>query len=446
MRDKFKKKKILSLIKTKTLYLVLQVKIAIIGYLLLRVKHHKPVVLILFSSSLLLLASSNIISAQASQWPWTFEGGNFVITSNSEDDFSPSIASSSGFKLYYLVVWYRKTPSGFDIYGTRMTKDGDILDGDGIPICTAPNDQMFPAVSWDGDNFFVVWQDHRSGKRWDIYGARVALDGQVLDPDGIPISVGRLAYDQVSPTLSFDGENYLVVWRGKRTSSVYNIYFKLVSKDGQVMSEKPIPLSQSLKDQSSPAVAFDGFNYFIVWQDKRDGDYWNIYGARVTLMGEVLDPGGFLIPKTNETGLDRWRPILSWDGTYFLVIWMVSPDANQWDLFGKRVGPYGNIIDIIDIQIQKDGINKASPAILWDGVEHLLVWEDEPEGNSKIFGSSIILGFRPLIGEKVDISLFEEIDSSAPALSGIGDTILVVWQAMSSEGIWQIYGQRLIRQ
>ncbi len=443
MRDRFKKKKILSLIKTKALYLVLQAKIAVIGYLLLRVKHLKSLIFITFCSSLLILSSSNIILAQGSQWPWTFEGEKFQITNDSGDDFSPSIASSSGFKSFYFVVWYRKTPSGFDIYGARVTKDGGILDGKEIPICTASNDQMFPAVAWDGDHFFVVWQDHRSGKRWDIYGTRVTLDGHVLNPNGIPIAIGKNSFDQISPKLSFDGENYIIVWRGKRASSLYNIYFKLVSKNGEVLSEKSLPVNSSSKDQASPAITFDGVNYFIVWQDRRDGDFWNIYGARVTPEGEVLDPEGIKIPYSEDSPLDRWRPVLSWNGEYYLVVWMVSYEINQWDLYGKRVGPIGNVIDLIDVKIQEDGVNKTSPAIFWSGEEYLLVWEEKPVGGSTIFGSSIFPDYRLLIGEKNNISPLDETDSSLPALSGIGDNTLVVWEAMGAQGYWQIYGQFL---
>ena len=45
---------------------------------------------------------------------------------------------------------------------------------------------------------------------------------------------------------------------------------------------------------ASPAIGFDGANYLIVWQDKRNGD-WDVFGSRVTPAGEVLDPAGILI-------------------------------------------------------------------------------------------------------------------------------------------------------
>jgi hypothetical protein len=43
-----------------------------------------------------------------------------------------------------------------------------------------------------------------------------------------------------------------------------------------------------------PRVAFDGTNYLVAWEDERSGSQ-DIYGARVTRGGVVLDPAGFLI-------------------------------------------------------------------------------------------------------------------------------------------------------
>jgi large repetitive protein len=410
----------------------------------------------------LFLISPNVLRAQATQWPWDLVGVNFQITDNLEGDYSPAIASNGNL---YLVVWYKKTPGGFDIYGARISRNGKVLgeEKNEILICDAVNDQMFPVVSWDGENFFVVWQDRRSGRRWDIYGARVTPDGEVLDgprvtpdgkvlqPGGIPISIGKLTHDQVAPAISFDGENYLIAWQGKRNAKTRNIYFRMVPKelpeDGLIPEENPIiQLVPSLKDQASPAVAFDGENYMIVWQDKRSGNTWDIYRARVTRSGEPLDKGGIPISPISEElkgESDKLRPVLSWDGEFFLVIWMVTK-KRKWSLEGKRLTADGKLVDIIDLSIQKDATNKAFPVVLWDGEEYLLVWEDEPEADPKIFGASVMPQYKPfVISESVQISFPDVKDPSYPAISRLGSEALVVWQGKGAGDYWQIYGQRL---
>jgi len=60
--------------------------------------------------------------------------------------------------------------------------------GMGNPVhLPAAYNQMSPSVAWDGSHFLVVWQDWRNGSSSDIYGARVSSAGAVLDTLGIPV-------------------------------------------------------------------------------------------------------------------------------------------------------------------------------------------------------------------------------------------------------------------
>ena len=121
----------------------------------------------------------------------------------------------------YLVVWEDfRDQSNFDgdIYAARMAPDGTVLDGSGILISNAPGRQRRPRVGWDGDNYLVAWLDGAPGSE-QIIGTRVTPGGQVLDPAGIPIAASPVG----SFSVAASGENYLVVWgagevRGTRVS------------------------------------------------------------------------------------------------------------------------------------------------------------------------------------------------------------------------------------
>src|SRR5262249_30789328 len=89
----------------------------------------------------------------------------------------------------YLVTWADtrnlwKSFYNMDIYGTRVSADGSILDPQGIGIATARYEQFRPCVASNGVDFFVAWaHDDAVGgtlntTERDIYGARVSAAGE----------------------------------------------------------------------------------------------------------------------------------------------------------------------------------------------------------------------------------------------------------------------------
>lgn len=104
-----------------------------------------------------------------------------------------------------------------------------------------------------------------------------------------------------SPALAFDGTNFLVVWDDGRGGYNRDIYGARVTPAGTVLDSNGIAISTALADQWRPAVAFDGTNFLVVWEDQRNGpDDYDIYGARVTPAGAVLDPNWHRYLNGNE--------------------------------------------------------------------------------------------------------------------------------------------------
>ena len=176
-----------------------------------------------------------------------------------------------------------------------------MLDPGGITISARPEAETSPTLAFDGTNYLVVWV---TGADEDIYGARVSTSGTVLDPAGIEIAA-HVGFNETSPSVAFDGTNYLVVWQeipcnrilGRRVSQggVPDGDGNFVISDCQVPAGADEPRGEIWRYKFDPAVAFDGVNYLVTWVDfygDLGNSYTNIYAARVSPAKIVLDPNG----------------------------------------------------------------------------------------------------------------------------------------------------------
>ncbi len=194
----------------------------------------------------------------------------------------------------FLVVWQDERPgaSNYDIYGSRVSVTGTVLDPAGIPISTAANYQAGPALAWNGTNFLVVWGDQRSGSFHDIYGARVSGGGSVLDPTGIAISTATNY--QLAPVVASWSGSFLVAWQDRRSGTDYDIYGTGVSAGGVVQQPAGVAISTAAGDQDAPDVAVR-YDFLVVWRDRRSGTGYDVYGTRISPAGVVEDPSGFVV-------------------------------------------------------------------------------------------------------------------------------------------------------
>ena len=337
----------------------------------------------------------------------------------------------------FLVAWEGGGGGIFNIYGARVTPDGTVLDPSGIGISLAAGMQGSPAIGFGGADFLAVWQDYRSGGFSDIYGARVTPGGMVLDSAGILIA--QAARDQLVPALAFGGANFLVVWED-RSGSYTDIYGARVTPGGTVLDPAGIAISQATNWQHSPALGFDGTNFLVVWEDCRNGDTSDIYGARVTPGGVLLDTSGFVITRAQGR---QYSPALGFDGANFLAVWQDHRSGINSDIYGARVTSGGTVLDPAGIAITQATREQSAPALEFDGTNFLAVWQDYRGGSySDIYGARVTPGGTVLDPSGIVISQARN-DQSAPALDFAGTRFLVVWGDYRSS-VWpDIYGARV---
>jgi hypothetical protein len=302
-----------------------------------------------------------------------------------------------------LVVWEdsrNADASGIDLYGVRVSSGGAPLDLNAIPNSTAAGDQLAPRAtamgsSPGGTDYFVVWADYRNAATSgaDIYGARLSTGGTVLDAGGIPVN--RSASDQLAPAVASSGAGYLAVWQDARNlaNEGLDIFGARISSGGLVTESNGLPIATAAGNQVSPAVAFAGSTYLVVWTDARnlgttDND---IYGARVTTAGVVSETGG--LPISRAAG-DELAPAIAPSAADFLVVWQDARNfgGTDYDIYGARVTSGGLVSDASGFAIGVAGQAQSLPAVAANGTNLLVVWQDARDSGADVYGARVLGG------------------------------------------------------
>ena len=258
-----------------------------------------------------------------------------VATGNSDTETPGKLASVAvGQNALFVSCRLVGTPLG--LFGTLVDTSGAVLQT--IPISSHNCDFPRPSIARDGSGFVVVFQ--RDGQ---IVATRLSPAYSVVGE--AVISAGG---SNGSPVVAAGGGGYFVAWNSYRGTD-YDIYGAKIAADGQAAAEQPVFTHAG--EQVAPAIAFDGVNFLVVWRDTRSGsgpsDDTDIYGTRVSTAGTVLDPAGIAITTAPHI---QGEPDLTFDGTNYLAVW---PDARRYpsqtqppfDVFGTRISPAGALLD-----------------------------------------------------------------------------------------------------
>ncbi|WP_437784629.1 hypothetical protein [Sorangium sp. So ce1097] len=294
---------------------------------------------------------------------------------------SPSLATST--------VWDVNDgpPMNTFIAATRVDPMGATLDVPGIVVSKSANAQITPDVSFDGTNFLLVWTDTRDydqaaspGNEYltDVWAARVSASGDVLDPSGIQIRKA-VGWD-VAPRTVFDGQNHVVTLLHADYLSDYNP----PTWEPQVVRVSPAGVVLDATPLAVPVTSNSHWNDPIAAASDgtqtllANDDGQGISVARVLPNGTLAAPPALLVDESGNFG--TILPTLSYGGTSFLLAWRDGVDGN--DLVASRVSAAGVLLDPMRLQISAPTEQVGRSAIAYGGSVHLLVWPETVMGGS----------------------------------------------------------------
>jgi flagellar hook capping protein FlgD len=181
-----------------------------------------------------------------------------------------------------IVAWTdtRSTPDGtysdyYDIYAQHVLASGQLNPAwpeDGLAVCTAPHEQMSPAIVGDGTGgAFVAWLDAR-GWGADLYAQHLIPSG--TDPawptDGLAICIGSGS----RPAMVADGaRGALLVWSDAR-SGAYDIYGQHIVPSGVDPSWTVDGLAMTTGPGNEIDISIDTDSHgraVMAWRDDQNG-------------------------------------------------------------------------------------------------------------------------------------------------------------------------------
>ena len=242
-----------------------------------------------------------------------------------------------------------------------------------------------------------------------------------------------------APSVAFDGTNYLVAWQESRPGAGWDIYAARVSEAGVVLDPLGIPVSKAAGSQWAPSVAFDGANFLVAWQDDRSNVTGpDVYGGRVSPAGILLDPGG--IPISAAPG-GQLLPAVARAGASWLVVWTEGGSGS--DIRGARVGPTGTVLDPSGVTVSAAPGAQLNPALAFGGSSSLVVWEDYRNGPSAdLYGARVTESAALLDPGGIAIATGAEYQWNAAAAFD-GASFLVAWDAYAAGAGSDVHARRV---
>jgi hypothetical protein len=332
----------------------------------------------------------------------------------------PAIASGVGGQV---AVWDTARNGTLDVFGTRLSATGQVLDPDGIAIAVAAGAQVGPRIAFNGERYLVVWRDTRLGQA-EIYAARVGGDGTVLDPGGIRVSVSGGAAQ--FPDVASDGRDFLVVWEAPcaATGCGHGVSGAIVRADGSVGDT--VRLGPGDTQSYTPAVAFAGGGYLVAWAVIGDGDH-DLAARRVAPDGV---PGEHL--SISAAAGNQIAPAIAGDGAGFLITWQ-HVDGGLPRTVAARVAGDGTVLDPDGLAVSLAGRWRDAPDVAWTGAGYLVAWT---EATSE---TTIAVKTRTVGGDGSLSAIYEPVSAPSAGGSPLEDDRLVQLAALDGRitPVWQ---------
>lgn len=284
-----------------------------------------------------------------------------------------------------------------DIFGMRLDEAGNPLDSVPLAIGVTSAEDRTPRVCWNGSSWLVTWSTYSPTTYYygaSLAAARVSADGEVLDDPALTL-IATESSSLAGYTVGTDGSNWVVVTSGTSASDVGVRGFR-VSSSGVLLDPGGVLIPTTTPSYTVPPIGFiaaAGGNYLYIYTmwNSSDTTADDVMGVRLnSTLAAIGQP--FYISRANG---NQTVAGLASNGSAFMVLYN-GPGAQTYitDLWGARVSTAGSVLDSAGINISQGNspaANSLTSRIEWNGTNYVALWSYNGISSARITSAGSLL-------------------------------------------------------
>lgn len=362
------------------------------------------------------------------------------ITTNGNPQFTPKIVGNDDF---FIAVWTDQQEDGTHrIWGTRIDGVGNALDPGGFLISADEGDNINPSIAVGFENVLVVWEEKSNKFNSRILGMLISKEtGKKELPD--PIVILDLELNQQFPDVAAIGREFLIVAQTeiqKGLKKEFDIVAQRLESTGRIPDISHTVLSSVEGNQTKPKILAKDVQYFISWEDVRDGKTSQLWGTTFVLGPLPESPQNIQLSDTNSSILNS--QIFTTNNSVGAIFQMRGEGFGKYGIYIQDLDFIGNGNIPDPVTIQQDDQDRTNPTIESLGELYYASWEHKSiEGGflkKDIQAMLLDSSYQDVMGSTIQVTNHER-PQSRPAVGVAGDFLLTMWEDFRSGEDTDIY-------
>jgi len=348
----------------------------------------------------------------------------------------------------HIVIWEDGRSGYSDIFAQKINSSGALMWGkEGLAVSVSQGIQRNPQITYAGEgSVIVVWEDARSGSRWDIYAQKIAKDGSLVwKSDGVRVSGSDS--NKMNPSVVDDGQGgAIIAWEEKGKDSRSDIFAQRISSAGRVFwGNKGSLVCSSPSDQVEPVIAGSAPGECVIaWVDYRNGIFNpDIFAQRIGIEGSPLwEEDGVPVCTAPDS---QKNPSIVDDGAGGAIISWSDKGGGGYDIYAQRINADGTIKLTVDgVPVCQAPGTQRNPRMVNDGAGGaIIVWNDFRNLNWDIY-SQRMSGSGALLWEESGLPICAApLTQYSPVLVTGGWGTIIAWEDYRNAEYYNIYAQKL---